>query len=228
MMRLRFILGLILLGVSLQFIAKTLSGVLPMMKEAALYPASGRVVQLPFKQQTRIPTPHHHFSTLQRFKRLFPKEKLVKLVTPADETLPLPKDSGNAFMQITIEELRPPIKNTSLGKEGAAQVEAFLLQKQKDNTLLADETGALFGEEVKKEIIYILTQDEKDSLTNARKSKTAQEYFQRQEKTDRNTSKKLAEVFEKHKKQFNRRLYENSPEWNAFFKRVNAFQKAAD
>lgn len=226
-MRLRFILGLILLGVSLQFIAKTLGGVLPILQEAALYPASGRVLQLPLKQQKQTTTPARLTPAANPFKIWFPKEKPPKPVTPAKQTAP-PADSGNAFMQITIEDLRPPVKNESLGKEASARLEAFLLQKQKDNTLLADETGALFGEEAKKEIMYILAQDEKDSLANARQSKTAQEYARRQEKTDGNTSKKLAELFEKHKKQFNRRLTENSPAWNNFFKRVNDFQKAAD
>lgn len=224
-MRLRFILGLILLGVSLQFIAKTLTGLLPMVKESALYPASGRVLQLPLKQEHAPParlTP-----TAKLFKMWFPKEKPPKPVTPTKKTPP-PADSGNAFMQIVLEDFRPPVNNTALGKDASERLEAFLLQKQKDNTLLADETGALFGEEAKKEIMYILAQDEKDSLANARQSKTAREYARRQEKTDGNTSKKLTALFEKYKKQFNRRLTENSPAWNNFFKRVNDFQKAAD
>lgn len=227
-MRLRFILGLILLGVSLQFIAKTLNGLLPIMKEASLYPASARILSQPFKRQRRLPPPVRHSTTFQHFQMWFQKRKPPILINPADQTLPPQTSSDNAFMQITLEDLRPSIKNTDLGEEISARLEALLIQKQQDNALLADETGSLFGEEAKKEIIYILTQDEKDSLANARQSKTAQEYRQRQEKTNRNTSKKLANLFEKHKKQFNRRLYENSPEWNNFFKRVNDFQKAAD
>lgn len=225
-MRLRFIVGLILLGVSLQFIAKTLTGLLPMVKEAALYPVSGRILQRPFKRQRR--TPERRVTMLQHLKMRFPKRKPVKIVDSADKTMSPSKDSGNAFMQIVLEDFRPPVNNTALGKDASERLEAFLVHKRNENAHLVNETDALFGKEAKKEIIYILIQDEQASLANASQSKTAQEYALRQEKTDRNTSQKLTKLFEKYKKQFNRRLYENSPEWNKFFKRVNDFQKAAD
>lgn len=229
-MRLRFILGLILLGVALQFIAKTLNSVLPMMQEAAQYPVSRQALQFPLRKPAPKPQPKpSRLSTAaRRLTKWIQKEKPVKLVNPAEKMLPQQKDSGNAFMQITLEDLRPPVKNNALGKEASARLEAFLVQKRHENAQLADETGALFGEEAKKEIMYILAEDEKASLANARQSKTAQEYARRQEKTDEKTSKKLAALFEKYKKQFNRRLNENSPAWNDFFKRVNNFQKAAD
>lgn len=229
-MRLRFILGLILLGVALQFIAKMLNGMLPMMQEAAQYPVSRQALQFPLRKPAPKPQPKpSRLSTAaRRLTTWIQKEKQAELVNPAEKMLPPKKDSGNAFMQITLEDLRPPVKNDALGKEASARLEAFLVQKRHENAQLADETGALFGEEAKKEIMYILAEDEKASLANARQSKTAQEYARRQEKTDETISKKLAALFEKYKKQFNRRLNENSPAWNDFFKRVNNFQKAAD
>ena len=220
-MRLRFILGLILLGVALQFIAKTLRGVLPMMKEAAQYPISRQALQQPLMQQPyRITT-----AARQTQNRA---ETQARLVNPAGKNLPGEKHSENAFMQITMEDLRPPVKNEALGMETSARLEAFLVQKRNENTLLADETGVLFGEEAKKEIMYILVEDEKDSLNNACQSKTAQEYINRQEKTNEKISKELAKLFEKHKAQYNRQLSKNEAAWNDFFKRVHNFQKAAE
>jgi len=123
-MRLRFILGLILLGVALQFIAKTLGGVLPMMQEAAQYPVSRQALQLPLRQPAPKPQPKpSRLSTAaRRLKTWIQKEKQVNLVNPAEKALPPQKDSGNAFMQITLEDLRPPVKNDALGKEASARL----------------------------------------------------------------------------------------------------------
>ncbi len=229
-MRLRFILGLILLAVALQFIAKTLSGVLPMVQEAAQYPAGKQAFQLMQKRMPeRQPAKEPSFlaKTSRQLKERLKTIKPVKLVNPA-EPQAQNEDSGHAFMQITLEDSRPPVNNKHLGAEASARLDAFLREKRVQNAKLADETGALFGKDAKKEIIYILAEEEKESRANALTSKTAQEYAKRQEKTDKKVSAQLTAVFEKYKKQFNRRLNENAPAWNEFFKRVNAFQKAAD
>jgi len=229
-MRLRFILGLIILAVALQFIGKTLRGVLPMMQEAAQYPAGKQLFQPAGKRPSERPavkSPSVLAKTFQKTKEQFKSIKPVKLIDPAMKSKPN-ADSGRAFMQVTLEDLRPPVHNKHLGAEASARLDAFLREKRLQNARLADETGALFGNNAKQEVIYILTADEKAGWDNARTSKTAQEYARRQEAADKKTSARLAAVFEKYKKQFNSRLNENSPAWNEFFKRVNNFQKADD
>lgn len=216
-MRLRFILGLIILGVALQFIAKTLNGVLPLIRETARYSASSRMLQPVINLQTQT-APPPRIITPQKLKTPRPKEMPKKPETPPE----------SAFMQITLEDLRPPVKNAALGAEASARLETFLIQKREQNAQLADETGTLFGREAKQKVINVLVEDERASLANARESKTAREYADRQKKTDAQTDARLTAVFEKYKKQFNSRLNENSPAWNDFFKRVNDFQKAAD
>lgn len=231
-MRFRFILGLIILAAALQFIAKTLGGVLPMVQEAAQYSAGKQVFQLPVKRPAaKEPPPDSSFlaKTVQKIQKRLEPAKPVRLVSSvAPAPIPHETDDGNSFMQITLEDVRPPLKNNALGAEASARLDAFLHKKRAENVRLAEETEALFGKEAQKEVMYILVQDEKESLDNARQSKTAREYAKRQEKTDQKISTKLAAVFETHKAQFNRRLNENSPAWNDFFKRVNNFQKAAD
>lgn len=231
-MRFRFILGLIILAVALQFIAKTLGGVLPMMQEAAQYSAGKQVFQLPIKYpaaKTPAEKPSFVAKTIHKIKTRLENNKPIRLVSSAAPApIPHEADDGNAFMQITLEDIRPPLKNKALGEEASARLDAFLREKRVKNVRLAEETEALFGKEAQKDVMYILVQDEKESLNNARQSKTAQDFARRQEKTDKKISAKLAAVFEKHKAKFNRRLNENSPAWNDFFKRVNDFQKAAD
>lgn len=229
-MRFRFILGLIILAVALQFIAKTLSGVLPLMREAAQYPAGRQMFQLPSNPPAvKTAGKKSVFSeTLRTLRNRFKPNPSAKLVNPADLHKEEDISDGNLFMQITLEDARPPLKNKYLGEEASARLDAFLHKKRAENVRLAEETEALFGKEAQKEVMYILAQDEKESLDNARHSKTAQDFAKRQEKTDKKISAKLAAVFEKHKAKFNRRLNENSPAWNDFFKRVNDFQKAAD
>lgn len=229
-MRLRFILGLIILAVALQFIGKTLRGVLPMMQEAALYPASRQAFRLAKKQtpeQVSITRPSLLAKNLREIKEHFKPIKPVKLLRSA-KSREQNGNSGNSFLQITLEDFRPAIHNKHLGPEASARLDAFLREKRVKNAYLAEETGALFGNLAQQEVIYILTEDEKASRDNALTSKTAQEYARRQKQTDQKISAQLNAVFEKHKKQFNSRLNENSPAWNEFFKRVNDFQKARD
>lgn len=229
-MRLRFILGLIILAVALQFIGKTLRGVLPMVQEAAQYPAGLQAFQPAEKRQPERPAAKKtslFTKTSSKLKEHFKTIKPVKLINPA-EIQDQKEDSGRAFMQITLEDSIPSVNNKYFGAEASARLDGFLRQQRAQNVRLADETGELFGNKAKQEVIYILAKSEKDSRDNARNSKTAQEYAQRQTQTDQQTSNQLAAVFEKYKKQFNSRLNEHSPAWNEFFKRVNDFQKAAD
>lgn len=244
-MRLRFILGLILMGVALQFIAKTLNGVLPMLQEAAQYPVSGQMMAmmakrpvlprqpvLPKQTQKNFPAkpviPTAQFAkAAQRLKKQLKKETSVKLINPSDETQ-TPPQNNSAFMQITLEDARPPVKNTALGPEASARLEKFLNKKREEHAQLARETAELFNKDAQREVIKALSADERESLANAREAKSAADYAARQEKTDKKTSAALAAIFEKHKKNFNRRLNNNSPAWNSFFNQVNNFQKAAN
>lgn len=229
-MRVRFILGLILLGVALQFIAKTINSVLPMMQEAAQYPVSRQALQQLGKHPAAA-TPSQTaqlFQAAQQLKIKFKKEKAVKLVSPADTSKNSSQNSGKAFMQITLEDSRPPVKNPALEKGASARLEAFLAQKRAQNAQLAKETETLFGPEAQQEVITALVNDERESLANARTAKSAANYATLQEKTDKKTNTTLTAIFEKYKKQFNNRLNKNSPAWNEFFKRVNNFQKTAD
>lgn len=231
MRRFRFIVGLILLAAILQFSAKTLRGVFSMLAQLP----EGTARYLPVKRITAAPknipaSPAVWTQAAHSAKRQFGRVKQLFARPAKQENILIFEDETpqNAFMQITLEDIRPAVKNAALGEEASARLDAFLAQKRLDNAKLADETGALFGESAKKEVIKILLADERESLDNARQSKTAKEYARRQEKTDEKISKKLTALFEKYKKQFNRRLNENSPAWNEFFKRVNNFQRASD
>lgn len=243
-MRLRFILGLILLCVALQFIAKALNGMLPILQEAAQYPASNQMLAAIRGKQPPQPTqlqkqplpikivpPSAKFSqALAHLKKNKPKEKRTKTIKAAKPVVQAPEKPQNesAFMQITLEDIRPPVKNTALGPEASARLESFLRKKRADHAQLTQETGDLFGKEAQQAVIKVLTADERASLENARQAQSAADYAERQEKTDQKTSAALAAIFEKHKKDFNRRLSDNSPSWNNFFKKVNNFQKAAN
>lgn len=229
-MRVRFILGLILLGIALHFIAKTINGVLPIMQEAAQYPVSRQALQqLGKRPADTSPTQTAQLSqAAQQLKIKLKKEKIVKLVNPADTAQNPSQNSGKAFMQITLEDTRPPVKNTALGKEASARLEAFLARKRAQNAQLAKETETLFGPQAQQEVITALVTDERESLANARTAKSAAGYATLQGKIDQKTNTTLTAIFEKYKKQFNNRLNKNSPAWNEFFKRVNNFQKAAD
>lgn len=242
-MRWRFILGLILLCVALHFIAKALNGMLPMLQEAALYPASNQMLsairtnQPPqLKQPQKMPPvqivpPSAKFAqAIARLKKNKPKEKRTKTIKAAKPVAQAPEKPQNesSFMQITLEDIRPPVKNAALGPEASARLESFLRKKRADHAQLAQETVDLFGKEAQQAVIKVLTADERASWDNARQAQSAAEYAERQEKTDKKTSAALAAIFEKHKKDFNRRLSDSSPSWNNFFKKVNNFQKAAN
>lgn len=230
-MRLRFILGLILLGIALQFIAKTINGVLPMMKEAAQYPVSHQALQQLGRSQPPAGTPPQTAAlsqVAQQLKVKFKKEKAVKWISPADASNNSSQSSSHAFMQITLEDIRPPVKNKALGPKASARLETFLAHKREQNAQLAKETETLFGPEAQQEVIAALVNDERESLANARTATSATDYATRQSNTDQKTSVALTAIFEKYKKQLNHRLNKNSPAWNEFFKRVNSFQKAAN
>ncbi len=234
-MRLRFILGLVLLGIALQFIAKTLNGVLPMMREAAQYPVSRQMMQRTAQYPPRTASFDFNFispatrftQSVQHLKKQLTRETSIKLINPADPGQSS-SQNGNAFMQITLEDIRPPVKNAALGAQASARLEMFLMQRREENSRLAQETETLFGKDAQREVIKVFAIDERDSLANAREAQSAADFASRQEKTDQKTTAALAAIFEKYKKQFNRRLKKHTPAWNEFFQKVNAFKKAGD
>ena len=195
MSRFKIILGFVLLGISLHFFANSLRFGLQLTQNIGVQYATqntGRVYHVP---QPKIQTENLWKSVKKQLKKFSPKEKNVKLITIPHETRPAkpvpsaePKNSAS-FLQITLEELRPPLKNKALGPEASERLDAFL---------------------------------------NQRRMRNAEEFAARQNKTDDKTNKKLHEIFERHKKLFNRRLTENTPAWNRFFRQVNDFQKAGN
>ena len=234
MSRFKIILGFVLLGISLHFFANSLRFGLQLTQNIGVQYATqntGRAYQVP---QPKIQTENLWKSVKKQLKKFSPKEKNVKLITISHETRPAkpvpsaePKNSAS-FLQITLEELRPPLKNKALGPEASERLDAFLNQRRMRNADLANETEPLFGARAKREVMRVLIDDEKESYKNARESKSAEEFAESQNKTDEKTNKKLHEIFERHKKLFNRRLTKNTPAWNRFFKQVNDFQKAGD
>lgn len=243
--RFKFILLLILVAVSLHFFAKTLRTLLslvetPTRQYAAAY-ADPRTTSRPHREPPPGPPVTDQLSRqirrlVQQLSDIRPKRtpsprSQERPPFPPPEHLPAPQATPAhepSFLQITLEDLRPPIRNPHLGAEASARLDALLGARRARNANLADETEALFGSAAKREVIRILIDDERACTANAKESKSAAEFARRQRKTDATTERKLSAVFERYKAHYNRRAKDNSPEWNLFFKRVNEFKKASN
>lgn len=243
--RFKFILLLIFVAVSLHFFAKTLRTLLtlvetPARQYAAAY-ADPRATARPPRREPPGPSVTdqlsrqirrlvHQLSDI-RPKRTPSPRRQERPPFPPPEHLPAPQATPAhepSFLQITLEDLRPPIRNPHLGAEASARLDGLLSARRARNANLADETEALFGAAAKREVIRILIDDERACTANAKESKSAAEFARRQRKTDETTEQKLSAVFERYKAHYNRRATDNSPGWNLFFKRVNDFKKAND
>lgn len=169
--------------------------------------------------------------TKQFFKRMRQQAKPAEMEIDFHDTSSAanagtPTQDGTAILQIIKEDPHQTITNPHLGLDASLRLDEFLEQRYAHNAELTTEVEKLFGQQAKKEVIRILFNDEVTSYKNATESKTAQEFAQRQEKTDQITQQQLSAVFERHKKHFNSRLTRNSPDWNTFFKQVNNFERA--
>ena len=81
-------------------------------------------------------------------------------------------------------------------------------------------------EQAKKEALFILLDDEKACLDNATSSQTVKEFDTRQSQINRHTIARLNEVFEKYKQEVTRPKG-ISPEWEAFFRRLDNYRNAS-
>lgn len=125
-----------------------------------------------------------------------------------------------------MENKREPIRNTHLGKANSAKLNMWLASRWSANAELTAETGRLFGEQAKKEALFILLDDEKACLDNATSSQTVKEFNARQSQINRHTLARLNEVFEKYKQEVTRPKG-ISPEWEAFFRRLDNYRNAS-
>lgn len=236
MSRFRFILFLLLLGFSLHIFGKNMQKILPMVTNSVFGIESEQKV---FPVHLKNP----NFSGLQTLsrplnrmkenwenwqkKRRHTAQNKKKNTPPAEREQKTPDGKPESlFMQITMEDIRPPLKNIFLGEDASQRLELFLQERRKRNTEIAEQTNSLFGKEAQKEVMFLLVKDEKESFTNAKESKSPEEFSDRQQATDVKTQKAIHKIFEKYKQKFNSRLYENSSDWNQFFKQINNFDKA--
>lgn len=242
--RFKFILLLILVAVSLHYFAKTLRTLLtlvetPTRQYAAAY-ADPHTVRRPRRAPPPGPSATDRLSRqvrrlVHRLSDISPKQfPGQRPPSPMRDCMPFPPPPPDlpahegSFLQITLEDLRPPVNNPHLGPEASARLDGLLAARRTRNANMADETEALFGSAAKREVIRILIDDERACTANAKESRSAAEFARRQRQTDETTERKLSSVFERHKANYNRRAKDNSPEWNHFFKRVNEFRKADD
>ena len=237
MSRFKFIFCLILFAVSLHFFANNLRSGLQLTQAIGMqYAAQNTRKNIPASLSDQTPNTASLWNNIKKqFKKLSPQKDHIKLISISREE-PLKEyvsqkpiaQNSSSFLQVTLEELRPPLKNKTLGPEASARLDLFLQERRARNADLANETEPLFGARAKREVMRVLINDEKESYNNARESKSAKEFSERQTNTDEKTRHKLNEIFERHKKLFNLRLTESTPAWNKFFRQVNNFQKAED
>lgn len=242
MSRFKIILGLILFGISLHFFASSLRFGLDLTQNI-----SSEYAQIPHRKvnftHSSVPTFNkvNLWTTLKKqIHHLAPRKKEPKYISisykPAQtHVTPTLFSSSTAkvknippFLQITMEDSRPPLQNKALGPEASKRLDLFLQKRRARNAELATETASLFGPNTQMEVINALVADEEETYKNACESQSAEDFAARQTKTDKNTKKKFNEIFEQNKKSFNRRLIENTSDWNHFFRQVNNFQKADD
>jgi len=170
--------------------------------------------------------------TKQMFQRIREKAKPAEMDITFHDQPPAATPSfssaqeGPEILQIINEDPHQTITNPYLGEDASMRLDEFLEQRYAQNAELTAETEKLFGAQAKREMVRVLFNDEVACYKNATESKTAQEFAQRQEKTDLHTQQQISAVFERHKKHFNSRLTRNSPDWNTFFKQVNNFERA--
>lgn len=123
--------------------------------------------------------------------------------------MPTPKSSsgGSGILQITLEDEKKPLYNPALGKEASARLEEFLNERKAKNATLATDTRTYFGKRAQQEVLFVLVEDEKASLQNALKSRSAQDFAKRQTETDRQTQQQLNKIFDRYKTSFSKPLY---------------------
>lgn len=232
MSRFKFILILLLLAVSFHFFAQSSSQIFSLASSA-------------FPQLSRSQTLHRQPPAQPQQNHLDLAELSRKMLSSAKKTLPFPQkrvlpsqqseESPQAdsapeipFLQVILEDLRPPLKNPHFGPEISALLDDFLARRRQYNADLVNTTENLFGPDAKKEVVRVLIDDERATFDNAQTSHTRPEFAGRQLEIDAQTEQKLYEIFLRHRNNIEKQQNAVSPAWKAFFKRVKNYQRAAE
>ena len=225
--RLRFIIGLILIAVSLHFTAKTLRGLL------TIFISQAQHIEVQHAPQTEN---HSLFSQILgrskdyslHVKKFVAAKKTKVPAASTSEMPPEPVPSGPVILEIIDEEPPPPLSNPFLEEENSARLEQQLAQQRADHAQLTQEVQALFGLEAQQKVIEALTQHEHTSYKNAQTCRSIEKCIKRQKEIDQKAQNRLNRIFEKYKDSFNYKSKSGSKEWNEFYWRVNNFRRAKD
>lgn len=243
MARLRFIVSLLLLGVFLLFFAHVLQWVLALVKGA-------RPAGPPAVPQISLGTPHSVLENAaslsqtwadqmtgwkQLLSEFAAKLTLPKGLSPADlpapKTLPkataaTPKPEEPSLLHITMEDERPPLENPLVGPEISALLDDFLARRRAYNSQQVQAVQTLFGTPAAQEAVRILHTDETASFANAATCQTPRAFAANQQRIDDQTEQAMLALFNRYKREIGKQK-DVSPEWKAFFKRVENYKRAA-
>ena len=211
MWRIKFLCSLILLGACLLAAAHTLPTLLslvtpnnkPTIKES----------QPPNKFMTMMQNTYHFLQRVPEQTWSFAEKIFSRPPAEVPEPLPMqptmPKHHASPanVLQITLEDEKPPLYNPALGREASGRLEDFLNLRKEKNALLATDTRTYFGERAQQEVLFVLMEDEKDSLANVLNSRSAQDFAKRQTQTDQKTQEQLNKIFDRYKTSFTKPLY---------------------
>lgn len=227
MYRVRFIIAIIILAVALHFTAKTLRGVLEMLSLQPTVAASSASIP-------NVQSPSLFKEFLKQFKRIRSasvkskdSEKVLLVQVFPSPAAPVSSNT-KPLLQIVNEDNKEPFSNQNLTEEISTQLEHQFEKQRAANTFLANEIRALFGVEAQQEVILTLTQAEQAQYKDAQSCKTLKEYQKKQARREKKTAQQLKRIFERYKSSFNYQTKSNTPDWNAFYKRVNDFRRAQD
>ena len=223
-LHLRFIIGLILIGVSLHFFAKTMRGVLSMI--TPLPQQTAPVVKRPTQSSLFTLFLRQVKSTVKRTKKLH----VSKFEVPSIPSLPLtpvkPRPQGPVFMYILNEEPPQPVTNPALNEQEQAVLTDRLAKKRAEHAQLAQDVFALFGAQAAREVITVLTVSEGATYKDATTCKNFKQCLKNQGRLEDQKQARLTRIFERHKGSFNYKAKSGSADWNSFYQRVNNFRRA--
>lgn len=234
MYRTRFIIGLILIGVSLHFFAKITSSFIPFIQDAIPQVQQGKTLVKQAQKKHRPVAKKRSLweefkyqakPTFATIKKISSKqvENLSRLSSKSKS-----KSEEPVILQIVDEEIPSSIQNAALDANVSAQIETILAQQQEKNAQLITEIEALFGHHAQREAMIVLTSGEKKSYQNAHTCRSLKQFLQRQQDIDRVTQTNLNKVFERYKSSFNYKSKSSSQDWNSFYQQVNNFRRAQD
>lgn len=223
----KFILGLILVAIFLHFFARTTRGILTLINGTQAAQTHPQPIS---ESQSRLSL----FTQLfQQAKRTFSRAKTLpqkttrRVLSPLQTGLIKINQAQPSFMYIIPEE-PPVLLNPNLNEQDLASLTNLLAKKRAENTALAHEIGALFGQQAEHQAIVILTTAENNSYQNASTCRDLKQYLRRQKRINAQVHSQLNHLFEIHKHSFNYKAHSGSSDWNLFYQRVNDFRRAGD